>query len=316
MRATALGLLCCFPALAWAHPQDQAFLELQGRGEVVQARLELALPLALELAQIPGAADLSPAGLDRLAPALFAATLGSGELRVEAGPCRWGAPQASASGLRLELAAAARCPEPPGELSWSLPFVNQAPPTFRITGAADLDGIRQELSLAPGRQTLVLQGPPPAASTELLRGLFRWLSWTGLLALLGFLAAGLATDPKPRIRILATLASGIALAVLIRSRMAGFPAPTAVGALGVLVLAGGAVLRGDAAQRFRNALPAGAALGFALGPRTWLQAPGLLLGMAIAAGLGFALGAVSRWARPLAVLLGLAAVGVAVLTVR
>lgn len=185
----AAVLVALVPGRAQAHPFDLAALELASQGEVVQVRLECALPVALEAARVPEGSDLSPAGLARLTPALFAATLGSGAMTAEGRPCRWGAPEASVSGIRIQLRAAARCEVAPGALRLTLPFVEERPPTFRILGVATLDGTHLEFQAGPGRETVVLQGPPPSAGATVVRTLAS--PWTQLpLLLLLVLAVG------------------------------------------------------------------------------------------------------------------------------
>jgi hypothetical protein len=304
----ALGLLLA-PAAAGAHPLDQAGLDLEGRGEVVTATLDVGAPVALELTRLPPEADLSPAGIAAAAPQLFAATLGSGALEVEGQPCAWGAPVAAADGIRIRIRAAARCPLPPGKLRWTLPFVEETAPTFRVVGQADLDGRRQSFALGPGREVVALEGPPAPRSTQVLRVVGRGLGPGGLLLLFAALASALAAPrragPVALVALLAGAWVGLGLS-LAGLRLAPRPVELAT-AIGVVALA----MRGFARQPPSGA-PLTAATGLCAGLALAGSTPGIALGaVAFAA---CALGALalplSRWpwiARSLATVLAAAA---------
>ncbi|MBS2031680.1 MAG: hypothetical protein JST54_27535 [Deltaproteobacteria bacterium] len=268
------------PAAAQAHPLDVAYLEIQADGDVVTATIDLGVPVALEASRLGADSDLSPAGISKAAPALFAGTIGSGVLEVEGQACRWGEPVAAIDGIRIRIRAAARCADAPGRLHYTLPFVESTAPTFRLLGQARLQGQKRDFQLGPGREVVSLDGPAPSTAPQLVRGAFQLADGVGLLALLGALALALAG----RERLAAVMA--LALAVLAGSLLGRFvplsPRPLQWAAvLGGVALALESAWIREPTRRWRFAAPIGLVLGLALAPS--------LPGMAALGGLGVAL---------------------------
>jgi hypothetical protein len=321
-RLLPLAALLLLPARAAAHPFDLASLELTSQQDVVQARLECALPVALEAARLPEGTDLSPAGVSRTLPALFAATLGSGALTVDGRPCRWGSPEGSVEGIRIQLRVAARCDAAPGALKLTLPFVDERPPTFRILGVATLGGQHLEFQAGPGRQTVALQGPPASARESLVRGLeLPRRSPFARLALLLLLALPLGASRRDGLLGLGAAVIGLSVGVALGHDGVSIAATLLRVAAGLAVGAGllEPLLRRVAWGRWRLGLLAGAVIGLGLGATS--AASMALAGLAVELGIAGALAVVGaarlrvggRIAQVAAVVLGVGVVVAAAL---
>ena len=297
-RALWLSVLL-FPAAALAHPIDVAYLEIQADGDVVVATIDLGVSVALEASKLGSDSDLSPAGISKAAPALFAGTLGSGALEVEGEPCRWGDPVAAIDGIRIRIRAAARCTDAPGRLKYTLPFVEATAPTFRLLGQAQLQGQKREFLLGPGREVVSLEGPAPSSGSQVVRGALQLAEpGVGLLALLGALALALAGTSRERLVALLALIVAVLVGALLGRLVPLSPRPVQwAAAIGGAALALESAWVRDPSRRWQLALPVGIVLGMDLSPSLpGIAALGgfgvsLLLACAIAAALG-------RLARP------------------
>ena len=298
MRSFVPLALLLLPAAAAAHPQDLAYLQLQARGDAVEAALDIGAPVLLPLAQLPTSTDLTPAGIAGAAPALFAATLGSGALTSEGQPCTWAAPEASIDGMRIRIRASAICERAPGKLHLTLPFMEQTAPTFQLIGRAELDGLQREFHGGPGREEISLEGPPPSSLTRLAseaRGLLA--PGAGLLALFAALALALAGTRRERGLSVAALLGAVLAGAAAARLVALAPEPTRIAAgIAVFALAAELAWVAEPTHRWRFALPAGLVLGLAIFPEVH--------GAAVATTGLVGLGAISllaiwvRWPRP------------------
>ena len=304
------------PAAAWAHPADLGSLEVTGQGDVLTATVDLGAPLALQVAQLPPDADLSPSGITAAAPALFAATLGGGALRSEGQPCAWGAPVAALDGFRIRVRAAARCAVPPGAVRWTLPFVAQMPPTFVLYGRARLDGITQSFRMTPGREVLLLRGRARSRWRGAVDRLARGAALDAVLPLgLALLALGFVGGWRARLWSMGALVLGALGGAALGHAAHLAPRPLALAAaLGAAALAVEAVRARDLPGRWGLAALTGAVAGLAASPRVRGPPDGAawLAGLVIAAGIALGIGATLRWprvARALAACVLLAALG-------
>ena len=140
---------------AFAHVLDVGYLRLHADGARVHVSLDIAAPLAQQLAQLP---PLSGTISEGQAGAALGATLGSGPLTRNGKPCRFGPISGKLDGERLALEGDAECDEEAGPLVWSLPFLEKTPLTFRLLGQAQVDDKETEFALEPGQEHLSLEG--------------------------------------------------------------------------------------------------------------------------------------------------------------
>jgi hypothetical protein len=199
LRAWASLLVVLAPTLARAHPIDVAALELNLDGSELKVHLDISVPLASELGHLAEDA-VRPDTLAQQAPVLASALLQGALPQADGQPCAWqpGTP-AEIDGIRIHLHATARCPVAPKQLRWQLPFLEDAPISMRVLGRAQVGERRSEFMLAPGRETIALDGDPQAGSATLgAGGLFR----AGLGALLALVALLLGRrTPRADVRL-------------------------------------------------------------------------------------------------------------------
>ena len=152
LLAAALG---CYATGALAHVLDVGYLRLHADGAHVHVSLDIAAPLAQQLASLqPFSGPVTAAQ----ASSVLAVTLGSGPLTRNGKACRFGAVTGKLDGERLAIEGDAECDDEAGALVWTLPFLEKTPLTFRLLGQATVDGKEREFALEPGQEHLSLEG--------------------------------------------------------------------------------------------------------------------------------------------------------------
>ena len=168
MRTWLCTLALVLPTAAGAHPLDVGYLDLRLEGSDVRVRLDVAAPLVIEVALVPESQQ-SPEALAAAAPSLVRTLLQGTPMLADGRPCTWVSnATAVVENVRIHLGETAHCPTDPVQLRWSLPFLEEAPLATRIVGQALVDGRRTEFLLAPGRETITIEGGRPRGPADFI----------------------------------------------------------------------------------------------------------------------------------------------------
>lgn len=170
--AAATAALCAARPAA-AHPLDLGYLRIEAAGDTVTAALDLDATAASHLLDLGGVA-LDTAALRLRTGDLADATVRSGALTSDLGPCRWKTAAASLRVRTASLTVTATCPSGFRTLRWAFPFVRdpRVAATFQLLVKAKLPAGSTVITLDRSAPELVLGEEAPvaaAASTGLGR---------------------------------------------------------------------------------------------------------------------------------------------------